>query len=193
VGAVAVTLNWRLTVSELLHPLKDAGVEVLFAGPEQAELAEQLRAEWGGRIVSVPDAYDAYASEPVAGAAGNAYRPDAPALGAAASGYRGIAELPGDGDPVLMVYTSGTTGTPKGAVLTHANLFWNAINDILALGLTYRDTTLTVLPLMHVGGIGLFTLPTLLAGGTVVMTRSFDAEGTLRLIESERVTMFLGG
>lgn len=105
-----------------------------------------------------------------------------------------MADLPADDGPALIVYTSGTTGTPKpkGAVLTHANLFWNALNDVLALGLDGRDVTLTLLPLMHVGGIGLFTLPTLLTGGTVVMPRTFEPDDALRWIEREGVTLFLG-
>jgi fatty-acyl-CoA synthase len=176
IGAVAVPLNWRLTASELVHPLADAGLRVLFVGPEQAELGAKLGSGWDGRLVQIPEEYDELcgawhggAEEPV-----------------------GLVELPGDDDPVLMVYTSGTTGKAKGAVLTHANLFWNAINDILALGLDYRDTALTALPLTHSGGIGLFTLPILLAGGKLVLQRSFDAETTLRLIEEHRVTAFLG-
>lgn len=179
VGAIAVPLNWRLTPAELTYQILDSGISLLFVGPEQGDTGETLRDSCGCDLVSVPEGYD-------------------PALEAFEAESTSSAPLPvqvdfpGDDDPVLMVYTSGTTGQPKGAVLTHGNLFWNAINDILALGLTYRDTSLTVLPLMHVGGIGLFTLPTLLAGGTVVLPRGFDAEESLRLIDRERVTLFLG-
>jgi fatty-acyl-CoA synthase len=178
VGAVAVTLNWRLTVSELEYQLRDAGVGVLFVGPEQEEAGEELARETGCRMVRVPGEYEGRAD----------------ALGAGKVPLRPppMSALPGDDEPVLMVYTSGTTGRPKGALLTHRNLFWNAVNDVLAVGLTWQDVSLTVLPLMHVGGIGLFTLPTLLAGGTVVMTRGFDPEETLALIEKEGVTVMLG-
>jgi fatty-acyl-CoA synthase len=175
-GAIAVPLNWRLTAEELEFQLRDAGIRLLFVGPEQRALGDELVRRCGARTVSVPDAYDALCAE----------AEPAPLPYLSADGF------PGGDDPVLMVYTSGTTGRPKGAVLTHANLFWNAINDVLALGLTYRDTTLTILPLMHVGGIGLFTLPTLLAGGRVVMPRTFDAGEALRLIEEHRVSLFLG-
>jgi fatty-acyl-CoA synthase len=177
VGAIATPLNWRLTPRELAHPVEDAGVRVVFVGPEHRDAGAALTASSGIEAVAVPEAYD-----PVV----DAFRHDPLAAAPVQT------DFPGDDEPVLMVYTSGTTGRPKGAVLTHANMFWNAINDILALGLDYRDTTLTILPLMHVGGIGLFTLPTLLAGGTVVMPRGFDAAEALRLIEEERVTMFLG-
>jgi fatty-acyl-CoA synthase len=177
VGAIAVPLNWRLTPREMAHPVADAGIRVVFVGPEHRETGAALAAASGIEGAPVPEAYDPVVAET---------RHDALAAAPVQT------DFPGDDDPVLMVYTSGTTGQPKGAVLTHANMFWNAINDILALGLDYRDTTLTTLPLMHVGGIGLFTLPTLLAGGTVVMPRGFDPVEALRLIEEERVTMFLG-
>jgi fatty-acyl-CoA synthase len=178
VGAVAVTLNWRLTVPELEYQLRDAGVDALFVGPEQEEAGEELARKTGCRRVEVPEDYERRAD----------------ALGAGEVPLRPppMSALPGDDEPVLMVYTSGTTGRPKGALLTHRNLFWNAINDVLAVGLTWEDVSLTVLPLMHVGGIGLFTLPTLLVGGTVVMTRGFDPEETLALIEKEGVTVMLG-
>ena len=175
-GTIAVPLNWRLTPAELEHPMGDAGAEVLFVGPEHREKGDALAERTGARPIAVPEAYDE-------------------ALEAAEAGGPGgeqMAALPGGDDPALIVYTSGTTGTPKGAVLTHANLFWNALDDVLALGLDGRDVTLTLLPLMHVGGIGLFTLPTLLAGGTVVMPRAFEPEEALGWIEREGVTLFLG-
>ncbi|MFW6193323.1 MAG: class I adenylate-forming enzyme family protein [Gemmatimonadota bacterium] len=178
-GTVAVPLNWRLTVRELEHPVQDAGTSVLFAGPEDREAAEVLAERCDVRLVTVPDEYERRL-EDVGQPEGAPDSPDS------------MDAFPGDDEPALIVYTSGTTGTPKGAVLTHANLFWNALNDVLALGLDWRDVTLTLLPLMHVGGIGLFTLPTLLAGGTVVMPRSFDPGQALRLIEREGVTLFLG-
>lgn len=181
VGAVAVPLNWRLTVRELEHPLADSGSSLLFAGTEHREAAEELARRRGVHIVPVPEEYDAKLGTHLK------------ALNVSPTGFaEPMHALPGDDDPALIVYTSGTTGTPKGAVLTHTNLFWNAINDVLALGLTWRDTTLTLLPLMHVGGIGLFTLPTLLVGGTVVLPRFFDPTDALRLIEEEGVTLFIG-
>ncbi len=179
IGVVVVPLNYRLSVPELAFQIRDAGIRALFMGPEQAGIVEALRAE-----ASV-EAVVGLADEPMAGAM--AY-PDW------ASGQP--EEEPGDpipwDRPLLIVYTSGTTGRPKGAVLTHANQFWNAMNDIIALRITAEDTTLTLLPLVHVGGIGLFTLPTLLVGGRVVMPRRFDPDEALRWIERERVTIVMG-
>ncbi len=177
-GSIAVPLNWRLTAPELAFQVVDAGIGTIFVGPEQRELARELAAATPFLPIEVPGHFDALV--------------DATAYADPPTPPPPMSTLPGDDDPVLMVYTSGTTGRPKGAVLTHRNLFWNAINGILAVGLTWQDTSLTVLPLMHAGGIGLFTLPTLLAGGTVVMPRKFDPEETLSLIASERVTIVLG-
>jgi fatty-acyl-CoA synthase len=178
VGAVAVTLNWRLTARELEYQIRDSGAQVLFVGPEHEDAGRILGEKVGCRTIPVPRDYEAIADRLNAGEV--PLRPPP------------MSSLPGDDEPVLMVYTSGTTGRPKGALLTHRNLFWNAINDVLAVGLTWEDTSLTILPLMHVGGIGLFTFPTLLAGGTVIMPRSFDPEESLRLIEEEAVTVMLG-
>ncbi|WP_448595583.1 long-chain-fatty-acid--CoA ligase [Thermoflexus hugenholtzii] len=179
IGLIVVPLNYRLAVPELLYQIQDAGVRVLFVGLEQASIIEPLRAHGSLEEVVV------LAEEPVEGALSYvswvAGHPD----------HEPGDPLPWD-LPLLIVYTSGTTGRPKGAILTHANQFWNAMNDIIALRITAEDITLTLLPLVHVGGIGLFTLPTLLVGGRVVMPRRFDPDEALRLIEQERVTIVMG-
>jgi fatty-acyl-CoA synthase len=90
------------------------------------------------------------------------------------------------------MYTAGTTGRPKGAVLGQGASFWNAVNMSLCVDLTSQDRTLTVLPLFHVGGIGLYTLPTLYQGGTAVIQRTFDPKVTFRLIKSERIDVLFG-
>ena len=73
------------------------------------------------------------------------------------------------------MYTSGTTGAPKGAMLTHDNMLWNAVNVVLAgPGLSQRDVTIAVAPLFHIGALGLSALPLLYVGGTVVVQNAFD-------------------
>ena len=82
-------------------------------------------------------------------------------------------KLPGtDADPVLIVYTSGTTGKPKGAVHTQAGLLWNIVNATLYQDLTGSDHVLTALPMFHVGGLCIQTLPALHAGATVTIDGS---------------------
>ena len=101
---------------------------------------------------------------------------------------RGEAVRPGDLSDI--VFTSGTTGRPKGAMLTHGNLEANALNMLTAgEGMLPSDITLTVAPLFHIGGLALFTLPLLYAGGTVVVAGKFDPRQTLELIQREKVTV----
>ena len=95
-----------------------------------------------------------------------------------------------DGD-LLIVYTSGTTGTPKGAVLTQAAVLWNARNSVYAHELTEADHVLTALPMFHVGGLNIQTLPALLAGATVTLHKRFDAGAWLADVEKRRPTLSL--
>ena len=100
----------------------------------------------------------------------------------------GTVSLVGDG-PALLVYTSGTTGRPKGAVLTAAALRANAALAYDMHGPMARDHVLTVLPLFHVGGLNIQTLPALLAGGCVTVLPRFDAGATLIAIGALRPTL----
>jgi fatty-acyl-CoA synthase len=93
--------------------------------------------------------------------------------------------------PLLLVYTSGTTGKPKGAVLTQSALFWNAVNSTHAHDLTSRDHVLTALPMFHVGGLNIQTLPALQAGATVTIQRRFEPGAFLDAVEARRPTLTL--
>lgn len=93
--------------------------------------------------------------------------------------------------PLLIAYTSGTTGVPKGALLTQEALFYNAMNATAAFDLTSRDEVLTVLPMFHVGGMNIHTTPALHAGATVTIHRQFDPARALQEIEQRRITLLL--
>ena len=93
--------------------------------------------------------------------------------------------------PLLLVYTSGTTGLPKAAVHTQGNLLSNMAIAARSQSLTVNDTVLTVLPLFHVGGLCIQTLPTLSVGGTVLLLSRFEANATLDAIEQRRPTLTL--
>src|SRR5699024_3451201 len=91
-------------------------------------------------------------------------------------------------DPLMMMYTSGTTGKPKGALLSHANPTWVAVNTMLSdLALRPSDTALTVAPLLHIGGLAIHTLPAIYIGATMVLHAQFNPEETLRTVEREKV------
>ena len=101
-------------------------------------------------------------------------------------------EFPGEeANDVLIVYTSGTTGKPKGAVLTQAALVWNAFNSFHAHDLRESDHVLTVLPMFHVGGLNIQTVPALLAGATVTLHKRFDPQAWLADVAKRRPTISL--
>jgi fatty-acyl-CoA synthase len=93
-------------------------------------------------------------------------------------------------DPCLIMYTSGTTGRPKGAVLTHGNMTWSCLNQVLGLDFTPEERTLGLAPLFHIGGLNGTVNPTLLRGGCVVLVRGFDPPATLAVISEQRVSSF---
>jgi fatty-acyl-CoA synthase len=97
-----------------------------------------------------------------------------------------------DDDPLLLVYTSGTTGRPKGALLTHANCFWTNLSFDLATGVSGGDVVLQVLPQFHCGGWNVQALLGWWKGAKIVLERSFDPGRCLALIEQKRVTTMMG-
>ncbi|MBI3516856.1 MAG: AMP-binding protein [Proteobacteria bacterium] len=164
-GAILTPLNWRLAPPEHRVILADAEPRVLILEPEFAETAALAAAALPDcRQVRLPLALgDAVAM------------PHDPAVG--------------DDTRLLIVYTSGTTGQPKGAVLTHGALTWNAVNAIAAHDLTGADRVLTTIPMFHVGGLNMQTVPALRVGATVYLHRRFDPAATLAAIRDHRITL----
>ncbi|GAB3161259.1 hypothetical protein GCM10027059_10970 [Myceligenerans halotolerans] len=97
-----------------------------------------------------------------------------------------------DDDPLLLVFTSGTGGQPRGALLTHANCFWNNLSLSRTVELTSRDVVLSVLPQFHVGGWNIQPLLAWWSGATVVLERTFEPGRVLQLIADRRVTTMMG-
>ncbi|MCD0443133.1 long-chain fatty acid--CoA ligase [Glycomyces sp. A-F 0318] len=166
-GAIVVPLNTRLAPPELEHCLEDSGSAVLIRGDGAAGTAR--------RTIDVGDpgplGYEALLA-------------DAPSTP--------IDEAVALDDPFVIMYTSGTTGRPKGVLLTHGNLTWNAVNVLVDMDLAHDEVTLCAAPLFHTAGLNMTCLPTLLKGGTVVLEPAFDPDRALRLVEELRVTYVFG-
>jgi len=93
-------------------------------------------------------------------------------------------------DPFVLIYTSGTSGEPKGAIQTHSNAFFKSVDSIIDWGMTHNDVVLVTAPLFHVAGLNALTLSGLHLGARVVLQNRFEAEETLQIIEEEGVTCF---
>ena len=172
-GFGLVPLNWRLAPAELAFQLDDARPALLLVEPEQSELAAQALAVAKNepRRLELGSAEQRSLEE----------RADA-----------NVPALAQDDDPLLIVYTSGTTGRPKGAILTHANCFWTNLSFDLATGVREDDVVLQVLPQFHCGGWNVQPLLAWWKGATVVLERGFDAARCLELIERKGITTMMG-
>ncbi|KER09570.1 MAG: AMP-dependent synthetase [[Candidatus Thermochlorobacteriaceae] bacterium GBChlB] len=100
-------------------------------------------------------------------------------------------ESPKENDPVLILYTSGTTGLPKGVLYTHKMLFWNSINTTIRLDLTSDDKTVCCMPLFHTGGLNVLSTPFLHRGAYTCLMKKFDANSALNALADEKATMFM--
>ena len=169
-GTVMVPLNWRLAAPELAFILEDAGCTALFVEPAFAGTAEEATG-------NLPDCR-------IIGAAGLADLLDR----ARGDGRDPAVEIDA---PVLIVYTSGTTGRPKGAVLSQSALAFNAANAIAAHDMTSHDRVLTNLPMFHVGGLNIQTTPALCAGAGIVLQRRFEPDAAVAALESERPSLMI--
>ncbi|MDQ0834798.1 fatty-acyl-CoA synthase [Streptomyces achromogenes] len=171
-GAVFVPLNTRLAGPEIAYQLADSGAKALIYGPSHAGLVAGLPGHTDVRTyLEVGAEYEE--------ALGSA--PDEP-----------IDTPVAPDDTCIIMYTSGTTGRPKGAMLTHGNLTWNAINVLVDTDLIADERALVSAPLFHTAGLNMLTLPVLLKGGCCVLVEAFDPEATLGLIEQHRITFMFG-
>ncbi len=177
IGAVFVPLNYRLTAAELGYILADAGVHTLLADTRHAAAAGPVLTEAGVRRALALSAVPGW--EPLPDLLANRGRLAAPVC-------------PRSGEVAVIMYTSGTTGRPKGAMLTHGNLFWNNVNALLSFDVSQDDVSLVAAPLFHIGGLNVTTLVTLQKGGQIVLMPAFDPGQALKLIAEYRVTTMFG-
>ena len=177
IGAVFVPLNYRLTAAELGYILADAGVHTLLADAWHAAVAGPVLTGSGVRRALALSAVPGW--EPLPGLLANRGRLAAPVH-------------PRSDEVAVIMYTSGTTGRPKGAMLTHGNLFWNNVNALLSFDVSQDDVSLVAAPLFHIGGLNVTTLVTLQKGGQIVLMPAFDPGQALKLIAEYRVTTMFG-
>ncbi|HZG71266.1 MAG TPA: AMP-binding protein, partial [Chondromyces sp.] len=175
-GAIFVPINYRLSANEIEYIVEDSAAHHFIYDEQTKPLVEQLRK----RKTRITD-YIYVGNHPHE--EDHRYEELLSEFPKKEPGY----EIRHD-DIVMMMYTSGTTGRPKGAMLSHGNIQWNTINYITFLSLAKEDTTLTVAPLFHVGGLNIFTVPMLYIGGTVLLDDQFNPQRTLEMIESEKIT-----
>ncbi|MHB8771808.1 MAG: class I adenylate-forming enzyme family protein [Syntrophales bacterium] len=175
-GAIMAPLNFRLAVPELAFILGDCAPRVLVYSADFSARAGELKTalpgvmrflRHGGAEGADPPLADAVAAFPAA--------EPVPA-----------AEVTLD-DPLFIMYTSGTTGDPKGAVLTHGNVLFGSINTVVGCGIDRSFRSLVVAPLFHIGALGASALPILYAGGSLVLKGFTNASEVIELISRERI------
>jgi len=176
IGAVFLPLNTRLTIPELQFIVGDASPSLMVHDGDLAETALTV-----AKLCNVSSA--------LLLGPGGSYE-------AAIAGAKPLdkSEAVTLDDISTIMYTSGTTGLPKGAVITHGMTFWNCVNLGGPAYISPSSVLLTVLPLFHTGGLNCYTNPVLHAGGTVFIMRAFDPALALELISdpSRRINVFFG-
>ncbi|HEY4022471.1 MAG TPA: AMP-binding protein [Pseudonocardiaceae bacterium] len=165
---VLVPLSWRLAAREIAEQLAHAEPSLFVVQPAHAALAAAALAR-----LTDPPRHTTFAAL------------------AAIDDHAELTPVRDD-DPLLMLYTSGTSGRPKGVALSHANCFWTNLSLSRTVPLTGDDVVLQILPQFHVGGWNVQPLLACWAGATVLVERGFDASRVLRLIAERRVTTMMG-
>jgi fatty-acyl-CoA synthase len=179
VGAILHNLNWRLSVHELRGVIADADPAVLLYSRDWASRVVELRPSFGAdcRVVAFGDfACDDRSFDEREGCSAE---------------LDGLPELELD-DVFGIYYTGGTTGHPKGAILSHGNLTWNSVNTVTSWGLHGEHVAALQLPLFHIGGPNIFMVPLVHVGGKTIICRDFDLDETFDLIERGGLTHYVG-
>lgn len=172
-GIILVPLNYRLTSSELDFMLKNAAPGMVITEPKYQHLLDSARTY--SRVkhrISTEELTAGLTTKELT-------EPFPPAI------FK-------DYDPVFILYTSGTTGHPKGALYTHKMQFWNSINTAISLIVNAESRTLLFAPPFHTGGWNVLTTPFLHHGGYTCILKKFDPATVLTLLQTERCTLFFG-
>jgi Acyl-CoA synthetases (AMP-forming)/AMP-acid ligases II len=170
-GAVMVPLNWRLTPYELTMILKDCEPKLLVHDLAYTECAQALAREFGPTPSLQLCSFAHFPGEQITQITLKPF------------------ETRDGEEPIVILYTSGTTGLPKGVILSHRMITWNAINTQMSWHLYTTDITPTFAPFFHAGGLNVLTTPLYYLGGTVVLLRNADPRSIFTAIEKQRCTI----
>lgn len=180
IGAIGVPINFRLSAPEVAYVLQDSGACVLFESSSLAAVGSEA-AGAGTSVrerITIPDAAER------ADGRDSAYE----RLVTSGDTARHPFDIAPD-DICLIMYTSGTTGRPKGAMLTHRNVQWNVFNSLgFGAGIGREDITLSAAPLFHIGALGVHTMPFTYLGACTVIMESFTPGAWLEHAETHRIT-----
>jgi len=172
-GAILVPVNFRFSAREIDHVLKDCGAKLFVQQEAFAEVSNKLQ----HRPAQV------LPFEGQSGLCGLLFS-DAPSR---------MIEIDGDFESAVMIlYTSGTTGAPKGALITHKMLFWNSVSTGLRLNVTQSDSAVIFHPFFHTSGWNVLTTPFFHHGARIIMLKKFDPDRVLELSEQEKATILFG-
>jgi fatty-acyl-CoA synthase len=166
-GAVAVPLNYRETPEQIAMMLEDSGARLLFLSHHHQEAYDALLASLAIPVVNLESLHDFTGQ----------HATNVPA-----------AAGPTENDPAVILYTGGTTGRSKGVLLSHANLFWNSLDEIIDTRMSEADNTLIATPLHHSAALNCWLLPHLYLGATATLLEKYATEDVLQAIAQERVT-----
>jgi fatty-acyl-CoA synthase len=171
-GFVLVPLNYRLTAAEIDYLVEDVQPGLII-------VAQKYR----GKISANHEAIAQWSWQELSAFCAQAVTP---------SKHKNQQPLIHEDDPILILYTSGTTGFPKGALYTHKMLFWNSINTSMSLIVNTESRTINCMPLFHTGGWNVLLTPFLHHGAFTYLLPKFEAELVLRLLEEEAISIFMG-
>lgn len=182
IGAVFVPINFRLAVPEALFQIEDANPSLVLFGHGQREIGESMYGELSLSrekifVLGGPTSWSRRYDELLSAEESRRDR-------------SGFSHLDPE-DPQMIMYTSGTTGTPKGALLPHRKTYYNNLNAQIFFEITETDSVLVPVPLFHSLGLNILSLPVLFCGGTVVLLEKFDEAVCLESIAEHKVT-FMG-
>ena len=181
IGSIFVPFNIRLSKKDIKYLLDDSKPAILFVHPDFLPLIDEIDTP---EIVILDENYN---NDSIT--LNSKWQSYKAALGFPAREYE-KAGLSMD-DPWIIIYTGGTTGFPKGAVLSYRSVIWNSINTILSWGIKDSDITVTYLPLFHTGGINALSMPVLHMGGTVVIGNHYEPAEAVKVIEEYKCTIIL--